>query len=88
MLNLCWNILIHNKENPRMPSDIPQSTVGSELPKEVFKSTVSVECEHLEKMLHVGSRDKFTFYSDEPPRLGGDDNYPSPLTYIVGGIGF
>jgi len=71
-----------------MPSDIPQSKVGSELPKEVFKSTVSVECEHLEKMLHVGIRDKFTFYSDEPPRLGGDDNYPSPLTYIVGGIGF
>ena len=47
-----------------MPSDIPQSAVGSELPKEVFKSTVSVECEHLEKMLHVGSRNKFTFYSD------------------------
>ncbi|SVD49079.1 uncharacterized protein METZ01_LOCUS401933, partial [marine metagenome] len=49
---------------------------------------VSVECEHLEKMLHAGKRDKFTFYSDEPPRLGGDDNYPSPLTYVVGGIGF
>ena len=71
-----------------MPSDIPQSIVGSELPQNVFKSTVSVECEHLEKMLHAGKRDKFTFYSDEPPRLGGDDNYPSPLTYIVGGIGF
>ena len=71
-----------------MPSDIPQSTVGSELPKDVFNSTVAVECKHLEKMLHMGTRDKFTFYSDEPSRLGGDDNYPSPLTYIVGGIGF
>ena len=71
-----------------MPSDIPRSIVGKELPKGKFQSTVSVQCEHIEKMLHKGTRDKFTFYSDEPPRLGGDDNFPSPLTYIAGGIGF
>ena len=71
-----------------MPSDIPQSIVGKELPKGKFQSTVLVQCEHIEKMLHKVTRDKFTFYSDEPPRLGGDDNFPSPLTYIAGGIGF
>ncbi len=71
-----------------MPSDISQSVVGKELPKRKLQSTVSVKCEHIEKMLHKGTRDKFTFYSDEPSRLGGDDNYPSPLTYIAGGIGF
>ena len=71
-----------------MPSDIPQSVVGKELPKGKFQSTVSVKSEHIEKMLHKGTREIFTFYSDEPPRLGGDDNFPSPLTYIAGGIGF
>ena len=71
-----------------MPSDISQSVVGKELPEGKLQSTVSVKCEHIEKMLHKGNRDKFNFYSDEPSRLGGDDNYPSPLTYIAGGIGF
>ena len=71
-----------------MPSDIPQSVVGKELPKGKFQSTVSVKCEHIEKMLHKGTREKFTFYSDEPPRQGGDDNFPSPLPDIAGGIGF
>lgn len=71
-----------------MPSDIPQNTVGKELPKEVTKSTVAVDCEHVEKMLHRAKRGKFTFSADEPPRLGGDDKHPSPLTYIAAGIGF
>ena len=71
-----------------MPSDIPQSVQGEELPKGVTRRTVAVDCEHVEKMLHKGTREKFTFYSDEPERMGGDDNYPPPLTYITGGIGF
>ncbi len=31
---------------------------------------------------------KFTFFSDEPSSLGGDDQYPQPLTYIAAGVGF
>ena len=71
-----------------MPSDIPQSVVGSELPKGVYRSTIEIDCEHIEKMLHKADNGKFTFYSDEPPRIGGDDKHPAPLTYIVAGIGF
>ncbi len=71
-----------------MPSDIPHSLLGEELPKNAALRTVAVDCEHVEKMLHKGTREKFTFYADEPPRMGGDDNYPAPLTYIAGGIGF
>ena len=47
-----------------MPSDIPQSVVGSELPKGVYRSTIQVDCEHIEKMLHKADNGKFTFYSD------------------------
>ena len=71
-----------------MPSDIPQSVVGTELPSQTRRTTVSVDCAHQEKMLHEGRRGKFVFYSDEPPTLGGEDNYPSPLTYIACGVGF
>ena len=71
-----------------MPSDIPQAVIGTELPGRVTPRTVAVDCEHVEKMLHRGQRGKFVFYSDEPPGIGGDDNYPPPLTYITAGIGF
>ena len=71
-----------------MASDIPPSVLGTELPPGVTKRTVAVDCEHVEKMLHRGERDQFVIHSDEPARIGGDDNYPSPLTYITAGIGF
>lgn len=71
-----------------MPSDIPQAVHGTDIPPRATKRTVAIDCEHVEKMLHKGVREKFTFYSDEPDRMGGDDNYPPPLTYITGGIGF
>ena len=71
-----------------MPSDIRQSTVGEELPEEITKSTVAVACEHVEKILHRARRGKFKFSADEPPRLGGDNKHPSPLTYIAAGVGF
>ncbi len=69
-------------------SDIPPSVHGDDLPKGVTRRTVAVDCEHVEKMLHRGRRDKFEIYSDEPPRMGGEDKYPPPLTYITAGIGF
>ncbi len=31
---------------------------------------------------------RFEFYCDEPPSLGGDDEYPQPLTYVAAGVGF
>jgi hypothetical protein len=74
-----------------MPGDIPHSVHGDDLPQSASGGTprtVAVDCEHVEKMLHKGTRDQFTFYSDEPERMGGDNNYPAPLTYITAGIGF
>ena len=71
-----------------MPSDIPQKILGKELPRGLMKSTIAIDCEHIEKMLHKGEKGEFTFFSDEPPSLEGDNKHPSPLTYIASGIGF
>jgi len=71
-----------------MTTDIPHEVHGAELPKGVTRRTVAVDCEHIEKMLHKGTREQFVIYCDEPERMGGDDNYPPPLTYITSGIGF
>lgn len=31
---------------------------------------------------------RFEVHCDEPPNLGGDDEFPQPLHYIAAGIGF
>ena len=31
---------------------------------------------------------RFEVHSDEPPNLGGDDDFPQPLHYVAAGIGF
>ncbi len=69
-----------------MPSDIPQSVHGEELPPD-GRFTVSVDCEHKEKMLHEARQGSFVWRSDEPPSLGGEDNHPQPLTYLASGVG-
>jgi hypothetical protein len=71
-----------------MPSDIAPSLHGDELPPGGSNSTVAVDVEHLEKMLHRGTRLHFEVFCDEPERMGGEDSYPPPLTYIAFGVGF
>lgn len=71
-----------------MPSDIPPSVHGEELPRGGSVSTVAVDVEHVEKMLHRGTRQHFEVFCDEPERMGGEDKFPPPLTYIAMGIGF
>ena len=51
-------------------------------------NTVAVDVEHVEKMLHRGTRQHFEVFCDEPERMGGGDEFPPPLTYIAMGIGF
>jgi hypothetical protein len=70
-----------------MTMNIPQKVFGEELPKETRRNTITVDVENKENQLHEARREKFTWFSDEPPRLGGDDNHPQPLTYLTGGIG-
>ncbi len=31
---------------------------------------------------------RFEVYCDEPPSIGGDDEYPQPLHYVAAGVGF
>jgi hypothetical protein len=50
--------------------------------------TVVVEALSLGQQKKVGRAGKFEIYCDEPPRLGGDDEYPQPLTYLVAGVAF
>ncbi len=42
----------------------------------------------MEGQLKVGRKEKFEVFCDEPPRIGGSDRYPQPLTYICMGVGF
>ncbi|GIS65580.1 MAG: hypothetical protein CM1200mP3_18280 [Chloroflexota bacterium] len=44
-----------------MPSDIPQNILGKELPKGLMKSTITVDCEHIEKMLHKRGKGRVYF---------------------------
>jgi len=41
-----------------------------------------------ETQLKRGTLGKFEVFSDEHPRIGGTDRYPSPMTYLAMAIGF
>lgn len=43
---------------------------------------------NLHDMLHEGTVRQFTFHSDEPPELGGEDEHPRPLDYLLAAVGF
>lgn len=46
------------------------------------------ETQNLERMLHRATVREFTFDSDEPPELDGDDAHPRPLDYFLAAVGF
>lgn len=50
--------------------------------------TMSIDIESAGKQKKVGRFRHFEILCDEPPRLGGEDEYPQPLTYLVAGVGF
>ena len=41
-----------------------------------------------EAQLKRGLAEKFEVFSDEGPRIGGTDRYPSPMNYLAMSIGF
>ena len=63
--------------------------VAPGLDPDVLQRVVTVEADtvHLEKMKHQATVHNFTFYSDEPPRMAGDDQHPYPLDYLTAAIG-
>jgi hypothetical protein len=56
------------------------------------QGVVSLLCADTETVddgpVKVGRYRHFEVFSDEPPRSGGTDLHPQPLTYICMGIGF
>ena len=62
-----------------MPSDIPQTAFGEELPKEVYGNTIVVECENERKQLHRATQDAFTWPCRRArPTWAGTTTIPSP----------
>lgn len=81
-----------------MEADVNDEELPRGLDPDVLERvvTVEVDTENLEKMLHRAtvhgqrdgvSRRSFTFYSDEPAELEGDDQHPYPLDYLAAAIG-
>lgn len=64
-------------DKPELP---PQ---GVTTDNEAYTETIVGEM-HLKR----GTSGKFEVFSDEPPRIGGTDKYPSPMTYLAMAVGF
>jgi hypothetical protein len=48
---------------------------------------VVADAEHVGRMLHRARVHGFTFFSDEPQALGGENDHPYPLDYFTAAIG-
>ena len=73
-------------------SDTPSERIidKPELPGAGISNENDVLTETLagELQLKRGTSGKFEVYCDEPARIGGTDQYPSPMTYLAMAIGF
>lgn len=61
--------------------ELPAAGITNE--NDVYTEVVSGEM-HLKR----GASGKFQVFSDEHPRIGGTDRYPSPMAYLAMSIGF
>ncbi len=61
--------------------DLPASMAGR-----VFTNAAHVESR--EGMRKVARVRQFEFFCDEPPIIGGADEYPQPLGYLAAAVGF
>lgn len=72
------------------------STVGNrvidkpELPAGGISNENDVYTEVIAGEMHLkrGTVGKFEVFTDEAPRLGGTDKYPSPMSYLAMAVGF
>jgi len=69
------------------PEDAVNVATLPDLPPPSLR-TMSIEAESLGKQKKIGRFRHFEILCDEPPRLGGEDEYPQPLTYLVAGVAF
>jgi len=83
---------------PSLPAEFGRFTIRHDLNGEDitklpdiaphYGNTMGADLATVDHQLKVGRYRHFEFYCDEPPRLGGGDRYPQPLTYLAAGIGF
>lgn len=68
----------------------PDTHGRTELPAGGYRSTrvARVRMVDGDMTLKVGQFERHTIYSDEGPRSGGEDRYPTPLGYIATAVGF
>ncbi len=61
-----------------------------ELPAAGITNENDLICETVEGQLQLkhSCSGKFEVWCDEPARIGGTDQYPSPMTYLAMSIGF
>jgi hypothetical protein len=66
-----------------------ESDVLPGLDPDVLKRVVTVEVDthNVRNMTHEASVHGFTFRSDEPPEMAGDDEHPYPLDYFTAAVG-
>jgi hypothetical protein len=61
--------------------DLPAGGISNE--NDVYTEVIAGEM-HLKR----GTIGKFEVFTDEAPRLGGTDKYPSPMSYLAMAVGF
>ncbi len=66
-----------------------ESRIAAGLDPNILHRVVTVEADtvHVEKMKHRATVHGFTFYSDEPSTMEGEDQHPYPLDYLTAAIG-
>ena len=74
-----------------LPTEVGQRIIDKpELPPQGVTTDNEVYTEVVAGEMHLkrGTFGKFEVFSDEAPRIGGTDKYPSPMTYMAMGVGF
>ena len=74
-----------------LPSEVGQRIIDKpELPPQGVNTDSEVYTEFVigEGQLKRGTAGRFEVFSDEAARIGGSDQYPSPMSYLAMAVGF
>lgn len=78
-------------DGANLPTAVGQRVIDKpELPPGGITTDNEVYTETIEGEMHLkrGTAGKFEVFSDEGPRIGGTDRYPTPMSYMALGTGF
>jgi hypothetical protein len=78
-------------DGTNLPSEVGQRVIDKpELPPQGISTDNEVYTEVITGEMHLkrGTVGKFEVFSDEAPRIGGTDKFPSPMAYMAMGTGF